>query len=309
MPRGDVTPEGCRRTLTVAQLREHRPVESVPPTRPLHLPVPPAAPHVDKSAFPALPMSARDGVRGIPGSKDFPQGTTQGFEAFIRPDASTVVPRAVPGKAGAPPSTATTATTSSPAVTTAVATTATTMTSVPGSSTTTVKKTLDPKVTVTWLSPQLVESARVKLAAKANPSQTGQGKAHSKAPSQEEAMDVDISQGSRHRSSSHVRTHRSRSHSTSRDPERKGTEGKTSSAPTPHKSREPERKSSRPGSTAVGEMLLKASPRGKALGPCQSILLERSTRLTIARSLARPLLSSSISQEALTLREPLNNQS
>ncbi len=97
MPRGDVTPEGCRRTLTVAQLREHRPVESVSPTRPLHLPVTPAALHVGKSAFPALPLSARDGIRGIPGSKDYLQGTTKGFQAFVRPDAGTVVPRAAPG--------------------------------------------------------------------------------------------------------------------------------------------------------------------------------------------------------------------
>ncbi len=51
MPRGDVTPEGCRRTLTVAQLSEHRPVNSVPPTRLLDPKVKPAAPHVDKTAF------------------------------------------------------------------------------------------------------------------------------------------------------------------------------------------------------------------------------------------------------------------
>ncbi len=70
MPRGDVTPEGCHRTLTVVQPSEHRPVESVPPTQPLHLPVALAAPHVDKTAFPALPSSSRDGIGGIPGSKE-----------------------------------------------------------------------------------------------------------------------------------------------------------------------------------------------------------------------------------------------
>ena len=189
----------------------------------------------------------------------FLMGTTEGFQAaFKKPDEDTVVLRAASGRTSVPPSTTTTVTTSSPAVTAAVATTAMTTTSAPGSSTTTVKKTLDPQVTVTRLSPKLVESARVKLTAKANSSQTGQGKADSKAPSQEEAMDIDISHGSGHRSSSHVRTHRSHSHSTSRDSEKRETKGKTSSAPVPHRSRETERKSSRPGSTAMGEMLLKA---------------------------------------------------
>ena len=144
MPRGDVTPEGCRRTLTVAQLREHRPVESVPPTRPLHLPVVPAAPHVDKSAFPALPSSSRDGIGGIPGSKDYPQGTTEGFQAaFKKPNQDTVVPRASSGKTSAPPSTTTTVTTSSLAVTQAVVTVSTAPTTTPSSPTVMGKKTLD----------------------------------------------------------------------------------------------------------------------------------------------------------------------
>ncbi len=94
MPQGDVTPAGCHRTLTAAQLSDHRPVKSVPPSRPLNPVVRPAAPHLDKAAFPPLPPSARDGLGGIPGSIDFPQGTTEGFQAFIRPDANTVVPRA-----------------------------------------------------------------------------------------------------------------------------------------------------------------------------------------------------------------------
>ncbi len=273
MPWGDVTPEGCRRTLTVAQLSEHRPVKSVPPSQPLHLPVTPAAPHVDKSAFPALPSSSRDGIGGIPGSKDFPKGTTEGFQAALKkPDEDTVVPRAASGRTSVPPSTTTPVTTSSPAVTTAVTTSATTTTSAPGSSTTTVKTTLDPQVTVIWLSPKLVESARIKLTAKANLSQIGQGKADSKAPSQEEAMDIDISHGSGHRSSSHVHTQCSRSHSMSRDSEKRETKGKTSSAPVPHRSRETERKSSRPGSTAVGEVLLKAGgvqPPRPDVGPMQ----------------------------------------
>ncbi len=54
MPRRDVTPEGCLQTLTVPQLKEQRPVKSVPPTRPLDPKVPLAAPHVDQGAFPAF---------------------------------------------------------------------------------------------------------------------------------------------------------------------------------------------------------------------------------------------------------------
>ncbi len=136
-------PQRCdtRRTLTVAQLKEHRPVKSVPPTRPLDPKVQPAAPHVDQVAFPALPPSSHDGIGGIPGTKDFPKGTTEGFQAFIRPDANTVVPRAIPGRTGAPPSTTTTVTTSSPAVPTAVATITTATTAAPSSSTVTGKKT------------------------------------------------------------------------------------------------------------------------------------------------------------------------
>ena len=129
---------------------------------------------------------------------------------------------------------------------------------------------VDPQVTVTWLSPQAVESARVKLAAKADPNQSGQWKAVSKDSSTEESMDFETSHVSRHRSSSQVRTSHSRSQSTTRDKERKGTEGKTSSAPAPPKSKEPEKKSSRPGSSTVGEMLLKAgsaNPPGKGVGP------------------------------------------
>ncbi len=213
----------------MVQLSEYRPVESVPPTKPLHLPVKPAAPHVDKTAFPGLPSSPRDGIGGIPGSKEYPQGNTEGFQAaFKKPAEGTIVPRATSGKTSAPPSTTTTVTTASPAVTMAVTTTAATTTSAPGSSTTMVKQTLDPKVTVTQLPSQLVGSARVKLAAKADPNRSGQGKAGSKAPSEEEAMEVDTSQDGKHRSSSRVRTSRSRDSSTKRDSEKRDTKGKTS---------------------------------------------------------------------------------
>ncbi len=153
MPSGDVTPEGCIRTLMVQQLNNQRPVKSVPPTRPLDPKAKPAAPHVDQAAFPALPSSTHEGIGGMPGTKDFLMGTTEGFQAFIRPDENTVVPRAVPGRTGAPPSTTTTVTTSSPANSMAVATTTTATTSAPSSSPVTRKKTLDPKVTVTRLSP------------------------------------------------------------------------------------------------------------------------------------------------------------
>ncbi len=271
MPRGDVTPEGCRRTLTVAQLSEQRPVKSVPPTQPLHLSVVPAAPHVDKTAFPALPSSSRDGIGGIPESKDFPKGTMEGFQAaFKKPDRDTVVPRVSSGKTSVPPSATTTVTTAGPAVTKAVPTTATTTTSAPGSSAIMGRKTLDPQVTMTRLSPKLVESARVKLTAKANSSQTGQEKADGKAPSQEKAMECDVPQDSGSRSHSRTRTDRSRTHSKDRDSEKGDTKGKTSSAPVPHKSRETERKSSHQGSTAVSTMLLKAGgvqPPKSGVGP------------------------------------------
>ncbi len=102
MPRRDVTPKGCIRTLMVKQLSDQRPVKSVPPTRPLDPKVKPAAPHVDQAAFPALPPSSHEGIGGIPGTKDFPMGTTEGFGAFKRPDGNTVVPRAIPGKTDAP---------------------------------------------------------------------------------------------------------------------------------------------------------------------------------------------------------------
>ena len=271
MPRGDVTPEGCRRTLTVAQLREHRPVESVPPTRPLHLPVVPAAPHVDKSAFPALPSSSRDGIGGIPGSKDYPQGTTEGFQvAFKKPDQDTIVPRVSSGRVSVPPSTTTTMTTSSPAVSQAVATTTTAATTTPSSSAVTGKKTLDLTVSVTRLSPSALESARNKLAAEADPNRSEQGKASSQASSTEEAMEFEVSHDSRQWSTSHVRTQHSCSHSTSRDRDRKSVAGKTSSASTPSTSKEPTRKSSHSGSTAASEALLKAGgvkPPGKDARP------------------------------------------
>ncbi len=98
MPRGDVTPDCCLRALTVAQLNEQRPVKSVPPTRPLDPKVKPAAPHVDEAAFPALPPSSHEGIGGIPGTKDFPLGTTEGFGAFKKPDADTVMPHPITGK-------------------------------------------------------------------------------------------------------------------------------------------------------------------------------------------------------------------
>ncbi len=144
MLRGDMTPEGCLRTLMVAQLKEHRPDKSVSPTRPLDPKVKPAAPHVDQAAFPALPPSSHEAIGGIPGTKDFPLGTTKGFGAFKRPDGNTVMPRAVPGKANASPTTTTTATTTSPAVPMAVVTTTTATTSAPSSSLIVGKASLDP---------------------------------------------------------------------------------------------------------------------------------------------------------------------
>ncbi len=203
-----VTPEGCLWTLTVAQLRQHRPVKSVPPTRILDPKVAPATPYVDQSVFPALPSSSHEGIGGIPGTKDFPQGTMKGFQAFKKPDENTVVLWVTSGKTDASPSTTTTVTTPSPAVSTAVATTNTTL--APSSSPIIGKNSLDPKVTVTRMSPQAMESARAKLAAKADPNQSGPGKTGSKDSSMEESMDFETTHVSRHNGSSHTRTHQSR---------------------------------------------------------------------------------------------------
>ncbi len=270
MPRGDVTPEGCRRTLTAAQLSEHRPVNSVPPTRPLNPTVKPAAPHMDQAAFPALPPSSHEGIGGIPGTREFPQGTTEGFGAFVKPDQNTVVPRAVPSATSVPSTPTTTATVTSPAVTQAVATTATATTPATSAPAVVGKTNLDPKVSVLRLSPKILESARAKLAAKSDPNRSGQGKASSKGSSTEEPMDCESSHVSRDRSTSHVRTHRSRSHSTHGDKDRKGAEGKTSSTPKASGSKESDKKSSRTGPVAVSEMLLKAGGAkalGKSVGP------------------------------------------
>ena len=254
----------------MAQLSEHRPVKSVPPTRPLDPKVKPAAPHVDQAAFRALPPSTHEGIGGIPGSRDFSRGTTEGFGAFLKPDKNTVVPQAVPSSTSVPPTSTTTATTSSPAVSQTVATTATATTS--GTSTPSVagKPTLDPKVTVTRMSPQAMEAARAKLAAKSDPNQSGQGKERSKDSSTEESMDFELSHVSQDRSTSQVRTSHSRPNSTPRDRDRKGTEGKTSLASTASGSKESNKKSGRTGSAAVSEMLLKAGsakPPGKSVGP------------------------------------------
>ncbi len=292
MPRGNVTPEGCHRTLTVAQLSDHRPVKSVPPSRPLHPEVKSAAPHVDQAAFPALPQSAHVGLGGIPGTKDFPKATMEGFQAaFKKPDEDTVVPRAPSGKTSVSPSTTTTVTTSSLAVSQAVATTTTATTTIPSSSAVTGKKTLDLTVSVTRLSPSALESARNKLAAKANPSQSEQGKAGSQASSAEEAMDFEISHDSRHRSKSQVRTSRSRSQSTNRDKEGRGTDGKTSSASAPSTSKEPTRKSSHSGSTAASEVLLKAGgvkPPGKDVRPVPKYTPGREYRVDYSKEPCPP---------------------
>ncbi len=142
MSPGDVTPEGCLQTLTVAQLSDQRPVRSVPPTRQLDIQLPAAAPYVDQAAFPALHSSSHEGIGGIPGTNDFPLGTTEGFEAFKKPDANTVVPRSVMGKTETASTTTTAESTPSPVVTMAVVTTATTTTPAPSSPSVTRKQQL-----------------------------------------------------------------------------------------------------------------------------------------------------------------------
>ncbi len=81
MSRGDVTPNGCLRTLTVEQLNEQRPVHSVLLKRPLNPTTPPAAPHVNPKEFPELP-SSHEGIGGILGTKDFSAQYHQGVRGF-----------------------------------------------------------------------------------------------------------------------------------------------------------------------------------------------------------------------------------
>ncbi len=286
MPRGDVMLEGCRRALTADQLTEHRPVNSVPPTRPVNPTVKPAAPHVDQAAFPALPPSSHEGIGGIPGTREFPLGTTEGFGAFGKPDPNTVVPRAVPSATSVPSSPMTTATVTSPAVTQAVATTATATTLATSAPAVIGKPNLEPKVSVLRLSPEILESARAKLVAKADPNRSGQGKASSKGSSAEEPMDCEGSHVSRDRSTSHIRTHRSRSQSTHGDKDRKGAEGKTSSTPKASGSKESDKKSGHTGPVAVSEMLLKAGGAkalGKSVGPIPRHSHDREYRVDYSR--------------------------
>ncbi len=285
MPRRDVMPEDCLWTLTVAKLSEQRPVHSVPPTRPLDPKVLPAAPHVDQAAFPALPSSSNEDIGGIPGTKDFPLGTTK------KPDESTVVPRPITGKTVAPSTTTTTGATPSPAVTSAVATTTTTTTLALSSSLPNGKQQLEPKVTVQGMSPRALEDARAKLAAKADPNLSGQGKTSSKGTSLEEPMEVETTRPSRQRSSSHVRTHCSRSQSSTRDKDGKGAGGKSSSTQTTTKPKESEKRPGHSGSVAMSEMLLKAGsvkPPGKDVGPMPKFTPDKEYKVDYSREPCLP---------------------
>ena len=83
-------------------------------------------------------------------------------------------------------------------------------------------------------------------------------------------MDFEVSHDSRQRSTSHVRTQRSCSHSSSRDGDKKTAAGKTTSGSTPSTSKESTKKSSHSGSTAASDVLLKAGgvkPPGKDVPP------------------------------------------
>ncbi len=125
MPRGDVMPETCAWALIASQPSAHRLVNSVPPTQPTNPVVLPAAPHVDGKEYPALPLSSLCGIGGIPGSRNFPKGTFDGFHAFQKPDDSTGVPRSEAGKTVAKSTSKTTVSTCSSVVTMAVPTTST----------------------------------------------------------------------------------------------------------------------------------------------------------------------------------------
>ncbi len=74
---------------------------------------------------------------------------------------------------------------------------------------------------------------------------------------------------SRQRSSLHVRTHRSRSQSSTRTMDGRSVDGKGSSTQTTSKSKESEKRPRRSDSTAVSDLLLKeggVKPLGKGIG-------------------------------------------
>ncbi len=85
----------------------------MPPTQPLNPVVPPAAPYVAEMEFPGLDPSPKQGIGGIPGCKDFPQGTFEGFQAFKKPDARTVMPRPTTSKTASSTTTTVTVSTTS----------------------------------------------------------------------------------------------------------------------------------------------------------------------------------------------------
>ncbi len=190
----------------------------------------PAAPHVDGKEFPALTPSPHSGIGGIPGSKDFPKGTFEGFQAFQKPDKGTVVPCSAAGKTVTKSTTTTTVSTSSPVVTTTVSTTSTATSSVPSSNLLNGRKEQEPNVSVSQMSRKQMDEVHANLAAKANLSKTGQVKAKGKGPTTEKPLDTDSattsSRQTRQSSRTTKKTLRSHSSSTARGMDWKGVGGK-----------------------------------------------------------------------------------
>ena len=238
----------------------------MPPTRPFNPKELPAAPYVDNAEFLKLTPLSNEGIGGIPGSKDFPQGTFKGFQALKKPDESTVVPRCSAGKTVALPTTTTITSTPSPVVTSAVSTTTTATTPAPSSPLLNGRQKQEPKVNVSLMSLQQVQDAYAKLTAQANPNLTGQGKAKAKGPTSAEPLETETTRQTRHGSHTSEWTSCSRSASTTQDMGRKSLGGKGSST---QKTKESEKRPGQTGSAAMSATLLKAgaaNPPGKNVG-------------------------------------------
>lgn len=85
MPVGDVTYEKSIRAREAELVNGARPYNTVEASLPANLETIPAAPHVDKMEYPALPPSPNIGVGGIKGTKDQPKATNNGVPAFRHP--------------------------------------------------------------------------------------------------------------------------------------------------------------------------------------------------------------------------------
>ncbi len=302
-------PRTCIRALAASQLSEQRPVHSMSPTQTLNPVVPLTVPYVDEKEFPRLAPSPNLGMGSIPGSKDFLQGIFEGFKAFKKPDASTVVPRSIKAKTAASTTTMTAVPTTSTVVTTAVPTTSTTTSSAPTSDLLNGRETQELKVSVSRLSPKQLQDACAKLAVKAKLNPTGQGKAKEKGS-------LSLKRLPHHLIRPGTVAGQPKGHPVPGPHLLFGTwmgrllEAKVSQLgllPKPLSPRRGLAKSTPLSWVPLYSRLEEPQPRGRIPGPSPNVLPKRSTWSITARGLVHPLPSKSTSRPALTLREPRPN--